>query len=192
MDSFASRPSSGATRIVTVNWDSWAEVGMAADYNVPDAFRDIQDVWLKSGLSTSDGVAAFFDAMSLNLPRIVVSRMPLDSAGGLMQIATARPEIVEPGVLHPRPDLGVDYAAPRTEIETTAARIMADMLNLESVGIDDNFLDLGCHSLTATRFAAKMRQETGTIIPLPVLFEGLTLRSTFDSILTDEWDEIEI
>jgi len=192
MDSFASRISQCASRTISLNWDSWSEVGMAAKYQVPEAFRDIHDAWLKSALSTNDAVACFFEALNFDLPRIAVSRMELDSNGQFIQAATAQVETSVAGILHPRPDLGVDYADPRTDLEATAARIMAEMLNLQSVGIDDNFLDLGCHSLTATRFAAKMRQESGVTIPLAVLFDGLTLRSTFDALQIEEWEEIEI
>lgn len=192
MDSFASRTPQCASRVVTVNWDSWAEVGMAADYHVPEAFREIHEAWMDSALSTSEGVACLFDALNQDLPRIAVSRMELDSNDQLIQAATAHVETSSSGVLHPRPDLGIEYADPRSEIEATAARIMAEMLSLESVGIDDNFLDLGCHSLTATRFAAKMRHETGVTIPLTILFEGLTLRSTFDVLAVEQWEEIEI
>ena len=195
LDGFASSSTGAAKRVIAINWDSWTEVGMAASYSVPEAFREARDIWLKSGLSTSEGVRAFFDVLGSDASRIVVSKLGLNSEGCLLQLVPPRSGSSESGTgtgtgtVHPRPDLGVPYAAPRGEVESTAARIMAEMLNLQAVGIDDNFLDLGCHSLTATRFAAKMRQETGVIIPLAIMFEGLTLRTTIDALELEKWEE---
>jgi phthiocerol/phenolphthiocerol synthesis type-I polyketide synthase E len=189
MDGFATSSSISAKRIVTINWDTWSEVGMAVDYSVHEAFLDARDAWLEKGLKTDEGVQAFFDALASDASRIVVSKLCVDDEGQLEQPIAQKRVTADSGVLHPRPDLGVPYVAPRSELETTAARIMADMLSLQTVGIEDNFLDLGCHSLTATRFAARMRQETGVVIPLSSMFEGLTLRSTIDALSLEEWEE---
>jgi acyl transferase domain-containing protein/acyl carrier protein len=191
-DSFAACTSPCADRIIAINWDSWSEVGMAAHFVIPEAFRDAGEAWLASGLATKDAVCAFFDILERTETRVVVSKMALDGQGCLIPPVAPQTARAEGGASHPRPDIGTAYVAPRTEIEATAARIMAEMLSIEMVGIDDNFLDLGCHSLTATRFAAKMRQETGVTIPLSTLFEGLTLRSTIDALNLEEWLEVEI
>ncbi|MCM1380707.1 MAG: amino acid adenylation domain-containing protein, partial [Muribaculaceae bacterium] len=52
----------------------------------------------------------------------------------------------------PEPQLGVsgEYSAPRNETERTFCRIFADVLNLERVGREDSFFDLGGTSLTVT------------------------------------------
>ena len=54
-----------------------------------------------------------------------------------------------------------DYVAPRTETETTIARIWAELLALDRVGIHDNFLDVGGHSLVGIRVLRRIQQETG-------------------------------
>ncbi len=51
------------------------------------------------------------------------------------------------------------YEAPEGEIETTLARIWAEMLHLERVGRHDNFFELGGHSLLAVSLINRMRQE---------------------------------
>jgi hypothetical protein len=43
------------------------------------------------------------------------------------------------------------YVAPRTSTESTLAKIWAEVLNIERVGIGDNFFDLGGNSLLAIR-----------------------------------------
>ncbi|MCP5050153.1 MAG: amino acid adenylation domain-containing protein, partial [bacterium] len=52
-------------------------------------------------------------------------------------------------------DTGVEYVAPRNEIETKIAEIWKDVLQLEQVGIHDNFFDLGGTSLAVIKLNAK-------------------------------------
>jgi amino acid adenylation domain-containing protein len=56
-----------------------------------------------------------------------------------------------PDADHHRPDLATVLASPKTETEGTLARIWEKLLDLEQVGIDDNFFDLGGDSLLALR-----------------------------------------
>src|SRR4029453_84148 len=49
-----------------------------------------------------------------------------------------------------RPDLKGPYVLPSTEIEKRLSRIWSEVLSLDRVGVQDNFFDLGGHSLTAS------------------------------------------
>jgi acyl carrier protein len=78
----------------------------------------------------------------------------------------------------PVPEQGraeVEYVAPRTPLEEQLARIWAEVLGLERVGVLDNFFDLGGHSLKATQIVSRVRQVFGVIIPLRNLFEDPTI-----------------
>jgi acyl carrier protein len=74
-----------------------------------------------------------------------------------------------------RPDLAEDYAAPRNRTEELLARIWAEVLKLEKVGIHDSFFDLGGHSLLATQAVLRMREALKKNIPLRDLFEAPTV-----------------
>ncbi|WP_186032347.1 condensation domain-containing protein, partial [Burkholderia gladioli] len=64
------------------------------------------------------------------------------------------------------------YVAPRTEAEQTLARIWAEVLGVDRVGVLDDFFDLGGHSLLATRVISRMRDAFGIDLPLRLLFEA--------------------
>ncbi|HKV11759.1 MAG TPA: amino acid adenylation domain-containing protein, partial [Thermoanaerobaculia bacterium] len=67
------------------------------------------------------------------------------------------------------------FAAPRTKLEREIARIWADVLGVDRVGLGDLFWDLGGHSLLATRVLARLQGALGVELPLRSLFEAPTL-----------------
>jgi len=71
-----------------------------------------------------------------------------------------------------RPELNTSYVAPRTACETQLARMFAELLGVERVGINDSFFDLGGHSLLATQLLTRMSAEFQVEIPMAVLFNG--------------------
>ncbi|WP_228858640.1 non-ribosomal peptide synthetase [Xenorhabdus sp. PB61.4] len=67
------------------------------------------------------------------------------------------------------------YVAPRNALETQLCAIWQDVLELERVGIDDNFFRLGGNSLTAIKLIAAIRRTLSTDISLAQLFELKTI-----------------
>ncbi|MFE9837976.1 amino acid adenylation domain-containing protein [Streptomyces sp. NPDC005551] len=73
----------------------------------------------------------------------------------------------------PAPDLtsATPFRAPGTAREKDLAKLFADVLGLEKVGIDDGFFELGGHSLLATRLITRARAEIGMEIPIRKIFD---------------------
>jgi amino acid adenylation domain-containing protein len=74
-----------------------------------------------------------------------------------------------------RPELEGIYIAPRTPTEKMLAKIWAEVLKIDKLGIHDNFFDLGGHSLLATQVMSRIRDAFQIDIPLRVLFEQPTV-----------------
>jgi polyketide synthase PksN len=64
------------------------------------------------------------------------------------------------------------HVAPRTEIEARLAGIWRQVLNVERVGMYDNFFDLGGHSLLSVRLMAVIHKKLGQELPLSSLFQA--------------------
>ncbi|HVG31078.1 MAG TPA: amino acid adenylation domain-containing protein, partial [Pyrinomonadaceae bacterium] len=70
---------------------------------------------------------------------------------------------------------GEGYVAPRTPAEEVIAATWAELLGVERVGVEENFFDLGGHSLLVTQVISRVREAFGVEIPLRVLFEQPTV-----------------
>ncbi len=75
-----------------------------------------------------------------------------------------------------RPDLKESYVAPRTPVERALAEVWSEVLELESVGIDDNFFALGGDSIRSIQVRVKAG-EKGLGLSLRQIFARQTIRT---------------
>jgi len=64
---------------------------------------------------------------------------------------------------------------PSNEIERIVAAAWQDALGIPNVGINDNFFDLGAHSLTVAEVQAKLQEALGRDVALLDLFQFSTV-----------------
>jgi nonribosomal peptide synthetase DhbF len=99
---------------------------------------------------------------------VVIPEMPMNANG---KIARGRlPAPTRDSVL-----ADAQFVAPRTPVETELAEICAAMLAIDEVGMDDNFFDLGGHSLMAIELIASINAHFGTDVTLRDVFEAQTV-----------------
>lgn len=65
--------------------------------------------------------------------------------------------------------------APSTDLARRLAAIWAELLAVETVGLDDDFIRLGGHSLLAIQIGNRVRQDFAVDLPLSAVFEHRTL-----------------
>jgi amino acid adenylation domain-containing protein len=66
---------------------------------------------------------------------------------------------------------------PQSEVERMIVAAWKEALGVDSIGIHDNFFDLGAHSLTVAEVQAKLQETLGREIPLLDLFQFSTVCS---------------
>ncbi|MCP1131784.1 amino acid adenylation domain-containing protein [Paenibacillus polysaccharolyticus] len=71
---------------------------------------------------------------------------------------------------------GVEYVAPRNELEIKLASIWKEVLGLtKEIGVYENFFDIGGHSLRATSLAGKVFKKLNVNLPLRDVFRHSTI-----------------
>jgi thioesterase domain-containing protein/acyl carrier protein len=125
-------------------------------YNKPEA--PVED----QGMTSAEGIKAFDRILSSDMPSgIIVLRGDLPG-NPARPIAAALPL--------------TSAAKPEGEVENVLAVWWQELLGVETVGLDDDFFDLGGHSLIAVRMFSKIKKTYQQDLSLSTLFEARTIR----------------
>ena len=174
------RRGADAPRVLSINWDTWAEVGMAKDAAKAPTIREHDDA-LTHGLTTAEGVEAFFRALATPWPQVLISTRPLAPRLKLMSVTPA------PASTSVREQAGVAAlsTARRPEATTPGGRIAAvwrEMLGVSEPQPEDDFFTLGGHSLLAVQMAHRLQEEFGIELGPDVVMHSPTLAGLIESI----------
>ena len=69
------------------------------------------------------------------------------------------------------------YAAPRSRMEKVIVEVWQEVLQVEKIGVNDHFFDIGGNSLNIVQVNTKLKQVLGKELPLMILFRYTTIRS---------------
>ncbi|MEL7039186.1 MAG: amino acid adenylation domain-containing protein [Cyanobacteria bacterium J06592_8] len=99
---------------------------------------------------------------------IILDELPLTPNGKIDRKGLPKPESMIS-------QTQAEYIAPQTELQKKIAAIWQKALNLEKIGIQDNFFNLGGNSLLATQVLSQMRQTLQVEISIRRFFETPTI-----------------
>lgn len=172
--------------VISINWDSWREVGMAADMEMPEGV----------GISPKEGAEVFEQIVNgPNMPQIIVST--LDLSARLRQ--TQHDLIAQPFTFtvpaktgrFPRPALQTVFKSPDSELETGIAEIWQSLLGIEAIGVDDNLFELGGDSLLGIQLLSRVRTSFSVDLHPADFFRSPTIKGLAALVETKLLDEIE-
>jgi acyl-coenzyme A synthetase/AMP-(fatty) acid ligase/acyl carrier protein len=84
------------------------------------------------------------------------------------------------------PAPAADHVEPRNPVEATCARIWADLLATKApISMHDDLFALGAHSLTVTRFVARVADTYGVSLPVHQVFVSPTIAELAELVAAD-------
>ncbi|MEV0442213.1 amino acid adenylation domain-containing protein [Streptomyces spectabilis] len=128
-------------------------------YAVPEAGAELEGAELRSF------VAERLPEYMVPAAFVALERLPLSPNGKLDHRALPAPDLTGTAA----------YRSPRTPQEEVLAGLFAQVLGVEKVGIDDNFFDLGGHSLRATRLVSRIAAVLMIEVPMRTVFQAPTV-----------------
>lgn len=188
-------------KTISINWDwwqgnNWADSLMSAIPRLQAEFKQMRE---KYAIGFTEGTDALNRILSINQPQVVVSTQSLTSAIERVNDLTRfiNTEKTSTSNLssskHSRPILNSDFVEPSNVVEQKIAHLWEELLGINKVGVEDNFFDLGGHSLIATQLVSQLRQYFQVELSLNCIFEAPTvaeLALIIEDILIGELEEL--
>jgi amino acid adenylation domain-containing protein len=147
-------------------------VGGAAVVAIGEGEKRLVGYYVEKGRGVEDG-RALREFVKGKLPEYMIpvqfvklEQMPLTSSGKIDRRKLPVPEDIV---------FTKTYVSPRTAVEELLAQIWAEVLSVEPIGINDNFFDLGGHSILAISLVARIREAMKCNLPLQTIFESPTI-----------------
>jgi acyl transferase domain-containing protein len=158
-------------------WDAWEETLLSS---LPQVYERVKRMRATYGITFAEGDDALKRILATSLPQVVVmvQDFQIFSEEDVITTATLLGQVQttwQSREMHPRPNLRTAYVPPSNETEAYIAQVWQDLLGVESVGIHDNFLELGGNSLLGIQCLSRLRQHFQLNLSLPILFEAPTV-----------------
>jgi FkbH-like protein len=84
------------------------------------------------------------------------------------------------------------FVAPRNRIDEWVANTFIDLLGVDRVGVEDDFLALGGDSLQLVRLTSRIQREFGVHVDFQVLYEAASVRVLSEVILASTTDSARV
>jgi amino acid adenylation domain-containing protein len=111
---------------------------------------------------------------------VMLETLPLTPNGKINRKALPAPDST-------RLELSKTFVSPQDELELKLAKVWEGVLAVGPIGIDDNFFEIGGHSLLAVRLFAQIEKSFGRNLPLATLFQAPTIRLLAQVLREEGW-----
>ena len=133
----------------------------------------LMNLGLAHGISAADGAQAFRAILSSpGAPQVVITPVAMEA---LADACSSDAAVTVPTAAVARPQLRTGFEAARDAVEQQLAGWWAELLGVREVGVNDDFFDLGGHSLIALRLFARIKLSYQVELGLATLFSAPTI-----------------
>jgi hypothetical protein len=167
----------GRENWITTNWDLWSGSYFAGD----DLARFSQ--FMSMAIETEEGSKALEDILSLpsSLSQVIISTHDLQSRVDVWVNGLSAPG-ASTQAQHKRPDLTTTYVEVDGDLEAAIAGVLSRILGIETIGRDDDFFEMGGHSILAVQAAVQIADIAPRGAPSVNLYDTPTIRSLAEAM----------
>lgn len=133
-----------------------------------------------------DGVHEIRNYLARSLPAymiptyiVLVDKLKQTSSGKIDKLALLPPST--------RGRLAANYVPPQTQMQKEMAAIWSQILNVETIGIYDNFFQLGGHSLKAIRLLSMVSKKMNFRLHIRTVFDHPTIAAFCEEVEAIRW-----
>lgn len=112
---------------------------------------------------------------------IILDELPLLPNGKLNTKALPQPESVK--------RFSTNYEAAKNDIEKKVEKIWESILNIDHIGVNDNFFDIGGHSLLLIQVYYKIKESFKTDLAVVDMFKYSTIRTLSEYLGSEEKED---
>lgn len=128
----------------------------------------LADLAFEHGLKAPEGVELFERIVASGFDRVVASSLRLDDVRQLADAAAGG------GGAIAAPSATADTGA-GASVESIVTQIWRELLGIDEIGLDEDFFDLGGHSLIAIRLMSRLNRDVGVRLELADLLGASTI-----------------
>lgn len=167
---------------LTINWSDWKETGLAYRKGLQRSKEILQArEGMVKGISNAEGTAAINYALNLGKPQLAVANVNLAAfaVNPFFSVALQREgkpaETPVAAVAAPQQSQPASNQS-MSAVEFKLAAIWNEVLKLDTVRLEDDFYELGGHSLNITQLLNKIKKVFGVTLEMEVLLHSSTLQ----------------
>lgn len=149
---------------VTMNWQAWREVGMAASSKTLLVSLDESN-----STDPKEACLLFEKILNANLNQVIISNEDLNTY--------KKPKTDYNSTSHSSGPLIEKPFVNSSDVITALRELWCQTLGVSEVGLDDDFYELGGHSLLAISLLSKIRSKFSVKLSSTTLFEIRTIRA---------------
>lgn len=181
--------------VISVNWGDWADIGMAAETEVPTIIKQWRQQQSSHAILPHEGQEALqyilhhLPQQILVSPRYLPAVMADSDRLTLAYVLNNLAQTEKPAASR---DQEWDYVAPRNKVEQQIVSIWQETLEIEQVGVYDNFFELGGNSLVGIKLINRLNEAFQVHISAVSLYEQPTVSKLTELITQMQSDNGEV
>ncbi len=172
-----------ASFIININWNTWNDVGLAfqAEKNDQPHF-----IGLGNDISSTEGKNIFLTALNGSETQILVSNKDIASYLTSFQELTQDSSTSQVKTERENICIKTHFAPSTSKTESQLINLWEEILHINPIGINDNFFDLGGHSLKSIKLLEKINGLFNKKLPASQLYLTPTIKELATTVMNQK------